>query len=161
MEQKKQQLIKLVMELGSFFSNCDGDFDDRESAFINNYIDKISNVEGILKERLDRAERKGEFISPMLPSSVLRKFNHLCDKNGLPRFTMHAERHANASEMLVMGVPDKYAMKRLGQSSPNMIKNVYQHLFEDKEKEYSKALSSKFETLMNKKTDPENDTKQG
>ena len=42
-----------------------------------------------------------------------------------------------------------------------MIKNVYQHLFEDKEKEYSKALSSKFETLMNKKTDPENDTKQG
>ena len=118
-------------------------------------------VEGILKERLDRAERKGEFISPMLPSSVLRKFNHLCDKNGLPRFTMHAERHANASEMLVMGVPDKYAMKRLGQSSPNMIKNVYQHLFEDKEKEYSKALSSKFETLMNKKTDPENDTKQG
>ena len=50
MEQKKQQLIKLVMELGSFFSNCDGDFDDRESAFINNYIDKISNVEGILKE---------------------------------------------------------------------------------------------------------------
>ena len=74
---------------------------------------------------------------------------------------MHAERHANASEMLVMGVPDKYAMKRLGQSSPNMIKNVYQHLFEDKEKEYSKALSSKFETLMNKKTDPENDTKQG
>ena len=52
MEQKKQQLIKLVMELGSFFSNCDGDFDDRESAFINNYIDKISNVEGILKEEL-------------------------------------------------------------------------------------------------------------
>lgn len=52
MEQKKQQLIKLVMELGSFFSNCDGYFDDRESAFINDYIDKISNVEGILKEDL-------------------------------------------------------------------------------------------------------------
>ena len=113
-------------------------------------------VEGILKERLDRAERKSEFISPMLPSSVLRKFNHLCDRNGLPRFTMHAERHANASEMLVMGVPDKYAMKRLGQSSPNMIKNVYQHLFEDKEKEYSKSLSKKFETLINDKNSNEN-----
>ena len=100
-------------------------------------------------------ERKSEFISPMLPSSVLRKFNHLCDKNGLPRFTMHAERHANASEMLVMGVPDKYAMKRLGQSSPNMIKNVYQHLFEDKEKEYSKSMSSRFESLLNNKKDTE------
>ena len=112
-------------------------------------------VEGILKERLDRAERNSEFISPMLPSSVLRKFNHLCDKNGLPRFTMHAERHANASEMLVMGVPDKYAMKRLGQSSPNMIKNVYQHLFEDKEKEYSKSMSSRFESLLKDKKDTE------
>lgn len=113
-------------------------------------------VEGILKERLDRAERKSEFISPMLPSSVLRQFNHLCDRNGLPRFTMHAERHANASEMLVMGVPDKYAMKRLGQSSPNMIKNVYQHLFEDKEKEFSKSLSKKFETIINDKNSNEN-----
>ena len=113
-------------------------------------------VEGVLKERLDRAERTSEFISPMLPSSVLKKFNHLCDRNGLPRFTMHAERHANASEMLVMGVPDKYAMKRLGQSSPNMIKNVYQHLFEDKEKEYSKSLSKKFETLINDKNSNEN-----
>ena len=52
MEQKKQQLIKLVMELGSFFSNCDGDFDEREAAFIDNYIDKISHVEGIIKEDL-------------------------------------------------------------------------------------------------------------
>lgn len=39
----------------------------------------------------ERAERKSEYISPMLPSSVLRKFQHLCDKNGLPRFTMHGQ----------------------------------------------------------------------
>ena len=110
-------------------------------------------VKGILKERLDRAERKNEFISPMLPSSVLRKFQQLCEKNGLPCYTMHAERHANASEMLVMGIPDKYAMKRLGQSSPNMIKNVYQHLFEDKEKEYSQALSDRFKNLMKNNND--------
>ena len=50
-------------------------------------------VDGIIKERLDRAERTSDFISPMLPSSVLRKFHHLCDKNGLPRFTMHEQRH--------------------------------------------------------------------
>lgn len=154
---------------GLKWSDYDGTLLDIHGAKVpnkeNKYIYKDSvkskaskrklEVEGILKERLDRAERKSEFISPMLPSSVLRKFNHLCDKNGLPRFTMHAERHANASEMLVMGVPDKYAMKRLGQSSPNMIKNVYQHLFEDKEKEYSKSMSSRFESLLNNKKDTE------
>ena len=154
---------------GLKWSDYDGTLLDIHGAKVpnkeNKYIYKDSvkskaskrklEVEGILKERLDRAERNSEFISPMLPSSVLRKFNHLCDKNGLPRFTMHAERHANASEMLVMGVPDKYAMKRLGQSSPNMIKNVYQHLFEDKEKEYSKSMSSRFESLLKDKKDTE------
>ena len=108
-------------------------------------------VDGILKERLDRSERKGEFISPMLPSSVLRKFNHLCDQNGLPRFTMHEQRHGNASMMLARGVPDKYAMKRLGQSSPNMIKDVYQHLYESKEKEVAETISTTFSEIYHTK----------
>jgi len=108
-------------------------------------------VDGILKERLDRAEHTGEFISPMLPSSVLRKFNQLCDKKGLPRYTMHEQRHGNASMMLAMGVPDKYAMKRLGQSSPSMVKEIYQHLYEDKEKEVAKTMSATYENLYRKK----------
>lgn len=108
-------------------------------------------VDGLLKERLDRAEHTGEFISPMLPSSVLRKFNHLCDKNGLPRYTMHEQRHGNASMMLAMGVPDKYAMKRLGQSSPSMVKEIYQHLYEEKEKEVAKTMSATYENLYRKK----------
>lgn len=108
-------------------------------------------VDGILKERLDRAERKGEFISPMLPSSVLRKFNHLCVQHGLPHFTMHEQRHGNASMMLAKGVPDKYAMKRLGQSSPNMIKDVYQHLYESKEKEVADTVSQSFSEIYHTK----------
>lgn len=110
-------------------------------------------VDTLLKQRLDRAERKNEYISPMLPSSVLKKFNHLCDKNGLPRFTMHAQRHGNASMMLAKGVPDKYAMKRLGQSSPNMIKNVYQHLYESKEKEVAQTVSDTFSEIYDTKYD--------
>lgn len=107
-------------------------------------------VDGILKARLDRAERRSEFISPMLPSSVLRKFHKLCDQNSLPRFTMHEQRHGNASMMLAKGIPDKYAMKRLGQSSPNMIKNIYQHLYEEKEKEVSNTVTSTFDDIYNK-----------
>lgn len=144
------------------WSDYDGSMLDIHAAVVpnkeNRYIYKNSTksaastrkieVDGILKDRLDRAERKSEFISPMLPSSVLRKFNHLCDKNGLPRFTMHAQRHGNASLMLANGVPDKYAMARLGQSSPNMIKNVYQHLYEAKEKEFANALNDKFSEII-------------
>lgn len=108
-------------------------------------------VDGILKLRLDKAEHTSEFISPMLPSSVLRKFNHLCDKNGLPRFTMHEQRHGNASMMLAKGVPDKYAMKRLGQSSPSMVKEIYQHLYESKENEVAQTMTATYDDIYNKK----------
>ena len=115
-------------------------------------------VEGILKERLDRAERKSEYISMLLPESVIQTFHSLCDKNGLPRFTMHALRHAYASEMLAMGVPDKYAMQRMGHSTPNMLKKVYQHLYEDKQKEISKAMSDKYLNLANDDNEQNNNT---
>lgn len=107
-------------------------------------------VDGILKERLDRAEHTSEYISPMLPTSVLRKFNHLCDDNNLPRFTMHEQRHGHASMMLAMGVPDKYAMKRLGQSSPSMVKEVYQHLYENKEQEVSDTMTEVYNKIYKK-----------
>lgn len=114
---------------------------------------RVIEVDGILKERLDRAERTSEFISPMLPSSVLRKFDQLCEKNGLPHFTMHEQRHGNASMMLAKGVPDKYAMKRLGQSSPNMIKDIYQHLYQSKEKEVANTVSQAFSEIYDTKYD--------
>lgn len=115
-------------------------------------------VDSVLKHRLDRAEHKSEFISPMLPSSVLRKFQQLCDKNGLPHFTMHGQRHGNASMMLAQGVPDKYAMERLGQSSPNMIKNIYQHLYDEKKKEISQTMSNKFTSILDTKLDTDDKT---
>ena len=93
----------------------------------------------------------------MLPSSVLRKFNHLCDRNGLPRFTMHEQRHGNASMMLAKGVPDKYAMKRLGQSSPSMIKDIYQHLYQSKEKEVADTVSNAFKNIYDTKYDTSSD----
>lgn len=114
---------------------------------------RVIEVDGILKERLDRAERTSEFISPMLPSSVLRKFDKLCERNGLPHFTMHEQRHGNASMMLAKGVPDKYAMKRLGQSSPNMIKDIYQHLYKSKEKEVADTVSQAFSEIYDTKYD--------
>ena len=52
MEAKKRQLIKLVMELGSFFANCDGNFDVREANFIEGYINRISESENISKDEL-------------------------------------------------------------------------------------------------------------
>ena len=112
-------------------------------------------VEGILKIRLDRAKSKStsDYISTMQPHSVLRRFQQICERNGLPHFTMHGQRHGNASLMLAKGVPDKYAMERLGQSSPNMIKNVYQHLYDDKKKEIAQMMSDTYSEILDTKMD--------
>ena len=156
---------------GLKWSDYDGETFDIHAAVVpdkhNKYVYKESTkseastrvieVDGILKERLDRAERTSEFISPMLPSSVLRKFDQLCEKNGLPHFTMHEQRHGNASMMLAKGVPDKYAMKRLGQSSPNMIKDIYQHLYQSKEKEVADTVSKAFSEIYDTKYDTNED----
>ena len=112
---------------------------------------RIVEVDELCKQRLDRAERKSENISPLTPRHVLKSFQSLCKQNGLPQFTMHAQRHGNASMMLANGIPDKYAMARLGQSSPNMIKNVYQHLYSDKQAEYSKSISNAFSQIYDTK----------
>lgn len=110
-------------------------------------------VDDLLKQRLDRTPHSSEFISTMLPSSVLRKFQSICVQNGLPKFTMHAQRHGNASMMLAQNIPDKYAMQRLGQSSPHMIKQIYQHLYDDKMKDVSQTVSDTFSKIYDIKYD--------
>ena len=41
MEEKKKLLIKLIIELGKFFMECDGDIDEKEIKFINDYTDQM------------------------------------------------------------------------------------------------------------------------
>lgn len=112
---------------------------------------RILHVPNILKVRLDNAKRTSDYISDLIPSSVLRKFQKLCKDNGLPPFKMHALRHANASLLLEQGVPDKYAMERLGQSTANMLKSVYQHTFKTEQERISKQVDNCFNDLCNTK----------
>lgn len=106
-------------------------------------------VPDILKTSLDAQERSGDFIVNMTkPGRLLERFHRICKKNGLPKFTIHSLRHANASLMLLQGVPDKYAMERLGQATNNMLKNVYQHTFNDEQKKISDNLNNKFNEII-------------
>ena len=54
--------------------------------------------------------------------------------------------------MLMAGVPNKYAMERMGHSTDGMLKNVYQHTFQSKQEEYDVVLNDLF-NKQDKKTD--------
>ena len=105
-------------------------------------------VSDTLRHVLDTADHDREYISPYrTPSGALKAFQTLCAELGLPRYKMHELRHAYASIMLLRGVPDKYAMELLGQSTPNMIKNVYQHTFDSEQKKAAAKINRVFDEL--------------
>lgn len=83
----------------------------------------------------------------MMPDRISTDFARTCKKLGL-QIRFHDLRHYYASLMLSLGVPDKYAMARMGHATPNMLKTVYQHLMDDKDKEVSLAINQHFETMQ-------------
>lgn len=87
----------------------------------------------------------GDRIVPLTPDALTRRFERLCASLGLS-LRFHALRHYYASVLLSLGVPDKYAMARMGHATPNMIKNVYQHLMADKDKEITDTIDAYYAT---------------
>ena len=55
----------------------------------------------------------------------------------------------NASIMLMLGIPDKYAMERGGWSSSGVLKSVYQHTFSDERRQVDERIDGYFDALLN------------
>jgi integrase len=87
--------------------------------------------------------RDDDAIVPLTPDAITRRFERLCDALDL-HYHFHALRHYYASVLLSLGVPDKYAMQRMGHSTPTMLKQVYQHLMQDKKDEIDDQLAAYF-----------------
>lgn len=84
---------------------------------------------------------------PMNPDHISTCFAKLCKKLGI-NIRFHDLRHYYASLMLSLGIPDKYAMANMGHSTPNMLKNVYQHLMDNKRTEFSKQITGYFQEMQ-------------
>jgi len=70
-----------------------------------------------------------DYVVNLAASTIYKHFvNIILDKTG-KHMTFHDLCHVNASIMLTLGIPDKYAMERGGWSTPSTLKNVYQHTF--------------------------------
>ena len=85
-------------------------------------------------------------IFPFMPDHITNCFEHLqlrCFDRIKYRF--HDLRHYHASVMLALGVPNKYAMERMGHATDNMLKSVYQHTIKDKQQEIAQQLNQYFD----------------
>jgi integrase len=68
-------------------------------------------------------------------------------KHGYEGIRFHDLRHLNASVMLMLGIPDKYAMERGGWSTTSTLKSVYQETFSDERRSVDDRIDKYFEDL--------------
>ena len=88
-------------------------------------------------------------LVPRTGGALYKALQRTCEKAGVQPCSFHALRHANASVMLANGVPDKYAMKRMGHATTNMLKTVYQHTMQDKETQVATQVEEAIRALLN------------
>ena len=85
-------------------------------------------------------------VFSLTPDHITDRFERLQRKCfGEVRYRFHDLRHYNASVMLALGVPNKYAMERMGHATDNMLKAVYQHTMKDKQQEIAQQLNHFFD----------------
>ncbi len=102
-----------------------------------------------LIHRLSEIEHKSEYIvNGLTPNMILYRFYKLQAKHGMRRFTMHSLRHANASLMLQLGIPDKYALERLGQSTPYILKTIYQHTYDEEHCRVAETVNQAYNNML-------------
>jgi integrase len=71
-----------------------------------------------------------EVGTPLEERNVLRRFQAVCEANGLPKLRVYDLRHTHASLLIHEGVHPKKIAERLGHSSIKLTMDTYGHLFE-------------------------------
>lgn len=97
-----------------------------------------------IKELLAVQPRTDEYIVQYSRNALYNRLKRMCEKYGIPHYRFHDLRHVQASVMLALGVPDKYAMERMGHASTNMLKTVYQHTMKSKSEEVADTVDNFF-----------------
>ena len=81
---------------------------------------------------------------------ITNGYKRICKQLGIQNIRFHDLRHYYASSLLALGVPDKYAMARMGHATTNMLKGVYQHRMKDKDKELDATIEQYFNEIAHK-----------
>ncbi len=118
--------------------------------------DRYIKAPRYILDLIERQPRIDDHIVQMTGQAMYKAFSRLCEKWGLRHFRFHDLRHASASVSLMLGVPDKYSMRRMGHSTDNMLKTTYQHTLRQKEDQYADEINRYFIEKLQMKLQTEN-----
>lgn len=98
-----------------------------------------------LLDLINKLPAEQEYLTDKTSAYIYKHFQKILNDNNVEHMTFHDLRHLNASTMLALGIPDKYAMERGGWSSPNIMKSVYQHTFSSERDNVDKLIDDFFQ----------------
>lgn len=104
-------------------------------------------LEETLKEQKHNCQNSS-FVFQGKPHAISNQFRRLLKRIGLPHFRFHDLRHFNASMMLALNIPDKYAMERMGHATNNMLKTVYQHTMDSKRIKVNETVNDYLKNIV-------------
>ena len=90
----------------------------------------------------------GEYVTELSGDKIYHHYTKIMQRAGYPGVTFHDLRHVNASTMLKLGIPDKYAMERGGWSTASTLKRVYQETFSDERQAVDRRVDEYFKKIL-------------
>ena len=101
-----------------------------------------------IKKLIEATPKKSQYIIDCSGKMITDRFVVMLKRNNLPHCRFHDLRHSNASIMVMLGIPDKYAQTRGGWANGTTLSARYQQTFSDEEKRVADKMDAYFEALM-------------
>lgn len=101
-----------------------------------------------LQSLISALPKEQDELTLLSGQAIYKRFVRLLETNKVKPMTFHDLRHMDASIMLMLNIPEKYAMERGGWSSPHIMKSVYQHTFTDERKAVEHKIDNYFESIL-------------
>ena len=97
-----------------------------------------------IKDLINAQPKINDYVIQKNSKAIGAMFRRILAKNNIPHCRFHDLRHATASAMALLNIPDRYAMKIGGWDSPDVLHSIYQQTFTEEELAFSKILSDFF-----------------
>jgi integrase len=144
---KKSDIKKGVLTIQRAIITVDGQHIEKEHTKTTDSTRRLA-VPAYIQELIAALPSEQEYLTTLTHSQIYKRFNKLLEAHGLAKMPFHDLRHINASIMLALNVPDKYAMERGGWSSPHVMKQVYQSTFTAKREAIDAEIDNYFSGLL-------------
>ena len=111
--------------------------------------DRYILIPQCVQDLLKTIPQRSKYIVSMPRTTIDKHFKQLLRVNGLPDCRFHDLRHANASAMLLLNIPDKYGMERGGWATRDTYHNIYQQTFTAERLTFDNQINTYFDNLYN------------